>query len=1168
MIEAPFRGEPATSERRSAPADQPQGVPRGDALRGGVQPRPRRDRRGHRRRRRAGDRRRDDASRSTASGSCARCASWARAPRRPRPAEQACALRGRDVRRRTRATSRSRCSTCSTTTGKRRRLARQRRLRGRRRRRAPAEVDLGADGQAPAWPLGAALARGHAGGARRRSRRAGPAAARAAGRSRRARAIVAAARLARAGAGLRRAVCGVSPHRASTTGYRTFFELAARAGRHRDRNARAYEEERKRAEALAELDRAKTAFFSNVSHEFRTPLTLMLGPREDALASPGGALERRGAGDRPPQRAAPAEAGQHAARLLAHRGRARAGDATSRPTCGADPGSRQRVPLGDRARRACASRSTARRCAEPVYVDRDMWEKIVLNLLSNAFKFTFEGDIAVALRAAGDQRRADGRGHRRRHPRGRAAARLRALPPHRGRAGAHPRGLGHRPRAGARAGRGCTAATSRVASAVGRGTTFTVSLPLGAAHLPRRIGVARAPLAERRRRGRAVRQEALRWLRPRAGDRRREPAGAGGRAPSAARVLVADDNADMRDYLARLLRPQWTVEAVADGAQALARRARSAARSGPHRRDDARPRRLRAAARAARRRRARRHVPVIMLSARAGEESRVEGLAGRRRRLPGQAVLARELLARVARTSQRRACGGRREAERAEQLTSLFEQAPVAIVLPARAGARRSSSPTRGCQALVGRPGRHRQAAAARRCPELREPGRSARCSTACCDTGEPRRGPGERRCSLDDGDGEPSDELLRPSSTSRCATSDGAGRGHPRRGVPTVTGEVRARPRARGAARERPRPPNRAKDEFLAMLGHELRNPLAPILTALQLMRMRGTARRASRHVIERQVEHLVRLVDDLLDVSRITRGKVELSKERARAGRGRRCAALEMASPLLEQRRQRVDLDVPRRGAAGRRRSGSARAGGLQPAHQRRQVQRAGRHHPRRRRDARAGASVLRVRDQGIGIAPDMLRARSSTCSCRSRRRSTARRAASASAWRSCAAWSSCTAATVRRAATGLGQGSEFIVDLPLAPRRERLPTLDVPRWLSPDRRGAVPASRAASSSSTTTRTPPRASPRCWRARAPGRRSRTTARPRWPSRRPSSRTSACSTSGCRSWTATSWPQRLRESKRPARRRAHHRDHRLRPGRRPRSARTRRASTPTWSSR
>jgi len=106
----------------------------------------------------------------------------------------------------------------------------------------------------------------------------------------------------------------------------------------------------------------------------------------------------------------------------------------------------------------------------------------------------------------------------------------------------------------------------------------------------------------------------------------------------------------------------------------------------------------------------------------------------------------------------------------------------------------------------------------------------------------------------------------------------------------------------------------SRAKDEFLAMLGHELRNPLSPILTSLQLMRMRGKNSR-EQDVIERQVRHLVRLVDDLLDISRITRGKIELRKSRMELGEVV-LGGLEIASPLLEQRRQRIDIDVPPEG------------------------------------------------------------------------------------------------------------------------------------------------------------------------------------------------------------------------------------------------------------
>ena len=96
-------------------------------------------------------------------------------------------------------------------------------------------------------------------------------------------------------------------------------------------------------------------------------------------------------------------------------------------------------------------------------------------------------------------------------------------------------------------------------------------------------------------------------------------------------------------------------------------------------------------------------------------------------------------------------------------------------------------------------------------------------------------------------------------------------------------------------------------------MLGHELRNPLAPMLTALQLMRLRGgDALEKERTVIERQARHLVRLVDDLLDVSRIARGKVELKKELIEAGEVV-AKALEMASPLLELRDHDLVVDVP---------------------------------------------------------------------------------------------------------------------------------------------------------------------------------------------------------------------------------------------------------------
>lgn len=120
----------------------------------------------------------------------------------------------------------------------------------------------------------------------------------------------------------------------------------------------------------------------------------------------------------------------------------------------------------------------------------------------------------------------------------------------------------------------------------------------------------------------------------------------------------------------------------------------------------------------------------------------------------------------------------------------------------------------------------------------------------------------------------------------------------------------TRALDRARAEAERA----TRVKDEFLAMLGHELRNPLAPIVTALQMLRMEGVNVRAQ-DVLERQVEHMLRLVDDLLDVSRITSGKIELRKEHVELS-SVVTRALEMSRPLLERRRNRLTVDVPDRG------------------------------------------------------------------------------------------------------------------------------------------------------------------------------------------------------------------------------------------------------------
>jgi PAS domain S-box-containing protein len=166
----------------------------------------------------------------------------------------------------------------------------------------------------------------------------------------------------------------------------------------------------------------------------------------------------------------------------------------------------------------------------------------------------------------------------------------------------------------------------------------------------------------------------------------------------------------------------------------------------------------------------------------------------------------------------------------------------------------------------------------------------------------------------------------------------------------------------------------DRAKDEFLAMLGHELRNPLAPIVTALSLIKLRGDAS-ASRElvVIERQVQHVVRLVDDLLDVSRVTRGKIALNKEPLDLA-DVVVRAVEIASPLLERRRHELSVEVPRPGmrvVGDAVRLAQLVANLVTNAAKYTEV--GGKIEVRAWRDGHE--AVLQVKDNGVGIHPSLL-------------------------------------------------------------------------------------------------------------------------------------------------------------------------------------------------
>jgi PAS domain S-box-containing protein len=477
-------------------------------------------------------------------------------------------------------------------------------------------------------------------------------------------------------------VVGISTRRRLDQDYLDFLRLVASNMAAAVASAQRSEDERRRAEMLAELDRAKTAFFSNVSHEFRTPLTLMLSPVQDILAKPESGLL-------PESRELLSVVQRNGQRLLKlvntlldfariEAGRAQASyepvdlagltiDLTSnfRSAC-ERAGLRLEVdcpPLG-----------------EPAWVDREMWEKIVLNLLSNAFKFTFRGAIAVSLHARNDCLQLAVRDTGTGIP---EASLPRMFERFHRVEGAH--GRSHE---GSGIGLALVhelvklhAGSISVESTLGKGSAFVVSIPRGNAHLPGdRIRAQREASSTIVRAGAYV-DEALSWLPSHA--RQVE------KAVTGPRVLLADDNADLREYVRRLLAEHYEVEAVGDGEAAL-----SAARA---RRPDLIVTDLMmprldgfGLIRALRSDEGLRDVPVVALSARAGEEARIEGLDQGADDYLVKPFSARELLVRV--ESLLRAEELRRHArdklrESREQLATLLEQLPVAVGIVDRSGA-------------------------------------------------------------------------------------------------------------------------------------------------------------------------------------------------------------------------------------------------------------------------------------------------------------------------------------------------------------------------------------------------------------------------------------------------------------------------------------------------
>ncbi|MFI5492334.1 ATP-binding protein [Actinoplanes sp. NPDC051859] len=432
-------------------------------------------------------------------------------------------------------------------------------------------------------------------------------------------------------------LAGVSPSRALDDSYRSFFHLLAQQVSVAVRNSLAYEEERRRAEALAELDRVKTAFFTNVSHEFRTPLTLMLGPLADALADGEEPL-----GARQAERVDAAH--RNAKRLLTLVNNLMTFSSL-------EAGRAHNVPRDlDLAARtaelAGVFRSAVERAAlrlvvdcppvpRPTAIDAGNWETIVTNLLSNALKFTFVGEIRVTLDSdeQGIYLRVADTGI------GIAEADL----PHLFDRFHRVYGVRARSHEGSGVGLALVRELTRllggdvaVTSAPGTGTTFTVALPwaavaaVGASSDGPPTGATAHALAD----------EASGWLDvPATADPTADPADV--------RILVADDNSDMRAYLVRLLTAQkWQVDTVADGEAALA----AIRRRPPHLLlTDVMMPRLDgfALVRTLRQDEETRSLPIVMLSARAGAEAGVEGLDAGADDYVVKPFTAGELLARV-----------------------------------------------------------------------------------------------------------------------------------------------------------------------------------------------------------------------------------------------------------------------------------------------------------------------------------------------------------------------------------------------------------------------------------------------------------------------------------------------------------------------------------------
>ncbi|HTA82515.1 MAG TPA: response regulator, partial [Bacteroidia bacterium] len=471
-------------------------------------------------------------------------------------------------------------------------------------------------------------------------------------------------------------ITGINPYLKIDERYKNLIQLLSKQLEQALFNVNVIQEERKRTEALEELNRAKTVFFSNISHEFRTPLTLMLGPLEELLNKPGNSRN------------------DHEREILeiTHRNAMRLLKLVnslldfSRIEAGRQKASFELEDIVSITRELASNFTSiiekaglkleieAASFIQPVYIDKEMWEKIIFNLLSNAFKYTLKGKITVRIYpennhavievidtgigiAKQEQSKVFERFHRTQNSMGRSFE-----------------GTGI----------GLSLVKELVAlhggvitltSSEGKGSVFTVKVPFGRNHL-KEDAIRKNNLFDSELVKQSFIEHGNSLLLQEASDNiiHRED------LPT---VLVVDDNTDMRQYLVKLLKTKYNVVTAVNGLDAL------------HHVQKKRPdiiisdimmpikdgfemmKELRA-------QESSRHIPIIILSARAGEEATVEGVDAGANDYLIKPFSAKELLARVASHIQMR--DERKRASEAmglerKRLYDLFMQAPAAIAV-------------------------------------------------------------------------------------------------------------------------------------------------------------------------------------------------------------------------------------------------------------------------------------------------------------------------------------------------------------------------------------------------------------------------------------------------------------------------------------------------------